>query len=202
MPLEKSNVYDRFIQKYGRLPTERDPDYLEMLRMSKYNINDVPSFPPGKCANCGASKNDGRKYIDFGLEIDWYGTVYLCGECLHDVSSEMGLYANSNAQLEEALNEIQRLKDSQKQGIELPEKLKQAWEEFKEYHDSVSSPGNDTATTSVSGVGTDESATGTPAVDENKSNADGPKSRITKSTSVSGRKNVSSLADLLNESGN
>lgn len=35
---------------------------------------------PGKCAGCGKFSND--DFLDFGLEVEFYGVVYLCRECL------------------------------------------------------------------------------------------------------------------------
>lgn len=63
-----------------------DPDYIKELELarinSKFQLLDVPLMSPGKCSNCGASKPDGRKYLDFGLTLEYYGVVYICTICL------------------------------------------------------------------------------------------------------------------------
>jgi hypothetical protein len=44
---------------------------------------------PGKCAGCGGFTN--RRFIDFGLELDFYGVVYLCLEtCFTEVANQIG----------------------------------------------------------------------------------------------------------------
>lgn len=44
---------------------------------------------PGKCAGCGGFT--GRRFIDFGLELDYYGVVYLCLEtCFTEVANQIG----------------------------------------------------------------------------------------------------------------
>lgn len=37
---------------------------------------------PAKCISCGGTGlRDGRKFIDFGLNVDYYGAVYFCVPC-------------------------------------------------------------------------------------------------------------------------
>lgn len=44
---------------------------------------------PGKCAGCGGFT--GRHFVDFGLELDFYGVVYLCLEyCFTEVANQIG----------------------------------------------------------------------------------------------------------------
>src|SRR5688500_3188971 len=87
---------EKFHNKYGRLPTENDPDYLEMLKMSKFRILSKPDSSPGKCASCGGFKEDGRKYVDFGLYVDWYGTVLLCSLCAKEMAEVLGFIQEIN----------------------------------------------------------------------------------------------------------
>jgi hypothetical protein len=192
------DLVDRFIHKYNRLPTERDPDYLEMLRMSKYTIEDVPYFVPGKCANCGASKNDGRRYINIGLELEWYGFVYFCGECLKDMAKTMGLFDDFIKQLVEKNELIAALESKLDQGVELPDRLVQAWEEFKEYYASLHPVRDDILpdTSVVLDAVPSEDESGT---DQTKSESDATKSKPVKSTASSRRKDVRSLAELLSD---
>lgn len=188
-----SSLVDRFIHKYGRLPTEVDPDYLEMLHMSKYQISDVPMFKPGKCANCGSSKNDGRKYVDFGLEVDWYGTVFLCGHCLTDVANAMGLFDDLKRQLTDLQVDRNNAEELQEQGEALHETVISTFKEFENYYDRLSlhTAGNHTPSDITPSVVPDET-TVEPGIDETKP-------RPVKSTSGSRRTNLRSLTDLLDE---
>lgn len=44
---------------------------------------------PGKCAGCGGFTK--RHFVDFGLELDFYGVVYLCLEvCFTEVANQIG----------------------------------------------------------------------------------------------------------------
>lgn len=43
---------------------------------------------PGKCISCG-SGDKSRRYADFGLDIEFYGVVYLCELCLDHAFSEL-----------------------------------------------------------------------------------------------------------------
>lgn len=194
------NNLEKFVAKYGRLPTEFDPDYLEMLRMSKYRILDVPDGQPGQCANCGASKNDGRKYIDIMKYIDWYGDVHFCDICLNEIATEIGLFKNLEAQLLAAEQKSNRIKELQEQGVELHETVTQSFTGLKEFYDNLYSLGDGTTSDNPGNVESYKSPTGAPAADGNKQNADGSKSRTIKSSPSSGRKDIRSFADLLGES--
>lgn len=189
-----TDLVDKFIEKYGRLPTEFDPDYLEMLRMSKYRILAVPDVSPGKCANCGSSKDDGRKYVDFGLHVDWYGAVFICGSCLHDIAHKVGLFASLEEQLYEALNKKASLDELQEQGEKLHDKVVKTVRELEDFYVGVYSHRTDNSPDSTSSVESES----TPST---KSGSPSTESGTTKSTTVSGRKNVRSLAELLDTNG-
>jgi nicotinamidase-related amidase len=159
--------------------------------MSKYRILDVPDMQPGKCANCGASKNDGRKYIDFGLQVDWYGVVHLCGECVKDIARTMGLFTELENKLKLILAEDERLDALQIQGVELHETAVTLFKEFEAYYDRVYATRDDTPPDSTSSVVVESPTT------ESGTNQAEPRS--TKSTSSRRSQNTRSLADLLND---
>ena len=186
------SLVDRFAEQYNRLPTETDPDYLEMLRMSKYRIIDVPDFTPHKCANCGASKNDGRKYIDFGNQIDWYGTMYLCGHCVHDIADNMGMFDSLRKELEEAANKGVEVEELLNKGEKLHEHVVKTYKEFEDFYAHVHSSDDSSSSDGSDSLGNEEAAP--------ESNVNQPKPRATKSTTVSGSKDIRSLTDLLNNS--
>jgi hypothetical protein len=186
----------RFIEKYGRVPTEFDRDYLEMLRMEKYSILDIPNCKPFQCANCGSTKDDGRKYVDFGLDIDWYGIVYICGMCLKDIATAFGLFKELEEKLEKTVKTLAELNYTEQKGVELQEKVIQTLKEFEEYyvnlHPAITSSSFDGSHSVESYLSPNYQ---TPIKDERS--VIEPKSRAVKSTTSSGRTNVPSLADLL-----
>lgn len=186
------NYLDKFVAKYGRLPTEFDPDYLEMLQMSKYSILDVPSVSPGKCGNCGSSKNDGRKYIDIGLHIDWYGAMYLCGYCVEDIARSAGLFDKVEADLREASESVAKIEEMYQKGEALHELVANTHQDFKEFYGSLHTTELDSDSDNNIGVDTNSPI--------NKSRTDLSEPGVTESTSVTRHQNVPSLADLLNRS--
>ncbi len=85
--------------------------------MSRIQVLDFPVMHPGKCALCGSQGNrDGRKYIDFGAQVDRYGAVIFCSECLSEICGYIGwanpekVYGLETA-LKAALLEIEVLKE-------------------------------------------------------------------------------------------
>ncbi len=191
------DVVAKFIHKFGRLPTETDPDYLEMLRMSKYQISDVPMYKPGRCANCGSSQNDGRRYVDFGLEVDWYGTVFLCGFCLKDVAEKMGLFTDYQERLESFSRENERLMSLQVTEQQLRTNALDAFKELKDYYVDVLALGNHIPFNTPASVDSTPASEVTPEP-ASEPVIDTPKPRATKSTPSARRTHVPSLADLLN----
>lgn len=185
------DIVAKFAERYNRLPTERDPDYLEMLRMSKYRVLAFPDFKPGKCANCGCAKNDGsRKYVDFGLEIDWYGMVYLCTLCLTDIAKNAGLFDEQDKKIEEITAAALKLSDLQEQGTTLHDNVVKAFTEFKDYYAGLHPTGDNSSPDNSSDMGAGETVDPEPKSDNSES-------KSTKSTNGTGRKNVPSLADLI-----
>lgn len=55
---------------------------------SRFKILERPCANPGKCAVCGSSD---RPVVDFGFDLDWYGTVYFCVKCLTEIASVVNM---------------------------------------------------------------------------------------------------------------
>lgn len=55
---------------------------------SRFKIVERPFAAPGKCAVCGATE---KPVVDFGFDLDWYGVVYFCLDCLTEVASTIGM---------------------------------------------------------------------------------------------------------------
>lgn len=199
-----TSLLERFVKKYGRLPTETDPDYLEMLQMSKYTVVDVPYYKPGKCANCGASKNDGRKYIDFGLEVDWYGIVYLCGTCLNDVAKNAGLFEGLISRIHTLEKELElekinktSLDELKEKGDEIYESITSRFRELEEFYVSVQPPRDSSDSDPDSDPNGGEKANGEQGTDSTESGVTESNKPATKSASSTGRKDIPSLTSLI-----
>lgn len=192
------NLHDQFVQKYGRPPTEFDPDYLEMLNMTKYRIVEIPDKKQAKCSNCGSTKNDGRKYVDFGLEVDWYGIVFLCGLCVYDIARTMDCFADYINRIDKLEAENETLKNLLlAKGDTLELMLGSLMGEVKEYFDGLRaiSNNNESNFSTVVDFNSSSSTDNTTESDRAPGKAE---QRTSKSTTGSGLKNVSSLTELLN----
>lgn len=186
-----TSIVDKFISRYGRLPTEFDPDYLEMLRMSKYRIIEVPDVQPGKCANCGASKNDGRKYVDIGLHIEWYGALILCGLCLQDIANHFGLFDEIKQNMAGLIEDRNTVEELQEQGDKLHETVVKTFKEFEEFYAGLHSASMADTTHPDSDLVSSEPVS--------ESSSDRTEQRTIKPNPSTGRQNIRLLADLIDE---
>lgn len=57
---------------------------------SRFSLHENPNVAPGICAVCRNSGGDGRVFVDFGLQLDWYGAVYFCSECIRELCEAIG----------------------------------------------------------------------------------------------------------------
>lgn len=47
---------------------------------------------PHKCGTCGSFSGDnGKRYVDFGCWVEYYGTVYICTECFLGATTELNV---------------------------------------------------------------------------------------------------------------
>jgi len=75
------------------------------LESSRVRILDSPNLHPGTCVLCGASRNDDRKYVDIGLDIDFVGVIYFCTFCMQEVANRLGcLMPEQTKKLEDELD--------------------------------------------------------------------------------------------------
>lgn len=65
-----------------------DETLLAARAAARIKLLDKPLVPPGKCAVCGAVD---RQVIDIGLDVEWYGVIYFCIECVTDMGSTIGM---------------------------------------------------------------------------------------------------------------
>lgn len=64
---------------------------MELDVNSRFRVLDAPIVAPGKCAVCGSSSTEDRKYVDFGFQLDWFGAIYLCTICLTEAALSIDL---------------------------------------------------------------------------------------------------------------
>ncbi len=56
--------------------------------LERFQLLDKPIAAPGKCAVCGSVS---KPVIDFNFNLDWYGAVYFCVECMQSAAKAIGL---------------------------------------------------------------------------------------------------------------
>lgn len=63
---------------------------LGQMNLGRFKVIEANQMlAPGKCAGCGGFTK--RRFVDFGLELDFYGVVYLCLEvCFTEVANKLG----------------------------------------------------------------------------------------------------------------
>lgn len=67
----------------------------ESVINGRFQYSEKPLASPGKCAVCGAVD---RPVIDFGFDVDYYGAVYFCVDCLRAAVHVADLYEGSAQQ--------------------------------------------------------------------------------------------------------
>ena len=59
----------------------------QTIMSSRVTLLDSPVAAPGVCALCGSAN---KPVVDFGKQLDWYGAVYFCQDCIREVSEVIG----------------------------------------------------------------------------------------------------------------
>lgn len=98
---------------------------LELSPQSRFSVHDNPDVAPGKCAVCSSVGGDGRKFIDFGMQLDWYGAVYFCTFCVTELASAGGYVA------------VENYRKAVDQNASLIKELNATNESFRDYRDAT-----------------------------------------------------------------
>lgn len=54
-------------------------------------VNGTPPMSPAKCVICGTSGDSESKFIDTGWDIDFYGVVYFCLNCIREAAAVLSM---------------------------------------------------------------------------------------------------------------
>lgn len=83
----------------------------------RVQVIDYPTALPSKCAICGASPtpDDPRRWVDFGLSLEFYGVVYFCTFCVANVAEAInfvgpGVYYSAIESAEKLSVEVETLR--------------------------------------------------------------------------------------------
>jgi hypothetical protein len=77
---------------------------------SRFRILDTPILTPGTCALCMSPGGDGRQFVDFGKQLDWYGAVYFCTFCVAEAAKLIGMMPKKD--LEDLSGQYLHLRDA------------------------------------------------------------------------------------------
>lgn len=58
-------------------------------QLGRFVVTNRPTASPGSCVVCGYT-GDQRQYLDFRLDFEFYGSVYLCSDCMVDAGNCLG----------------------------------------------------------------------------------------------------------------
>jgi hypothetical protein len=64
----------------------------EYSLQGRVKVLDYPYAAPSKCVVCGSGPEAGRKFIDFGQQLEFYGAIYYCSDCMREVAMCVGFY--------------------------------------------------------------------------------------------------------------
>lgn len=82
---------------------------MELSPNSRFQVLDNPNALPGKCTLCGSVGGDGRKFVDFGMSLDYYGVVYFCTFCVTELAEAIGFISERRFnEIREAYNDLGR----------------------------------------------------------------------------------------------
>lgn len=63
---------------------------IEIPATSRFSVCGNPNREPGVCCVCRSPGGDDRQFIDFGMQLDWYGAVYFCTFCVKELAEAAG----------------------------------------------------------------------------------------------------------------
>ena len=63
---------------------------IEISPNSRFSIHENPNMAPGTCCVCKSPGGDGRNFIDFGMQLDVFGSVYFCSYCFVEAAETVG----------------------------------------------------------------------------------------------------------------
>ncbi len=87
---------------------------INMQPGGRFNVTNAPHALPSKCVVCGSWGGDGRKFVDFGMDIDFYGAIYFCSVCLTECCNKLGYinpdqWQSVNTMNDELISRVQTL---------------------------------------------------------------------------------------------
>lgn len=56
----------------------------ESVINGRFSVSAKPQVSPGKCACCGSVS---KPVVDFGFDVEFYGSVLMCGDCIREAYS-------------------------------------------------------------------------------------------------------------------
>jgi len=150
-----------------------------------------PIVSPGKCAICGhvGTNETGDRspvyFIDIGLDVDYYGRVYLCTTCVVQMGNVLGFTSPVETE-----NHRTRLQEQESELIVLREQN----ERLRASLVNLLGVANDSSVPILLDGSKDEQS-GEPSVETSPSDGAGKKSSSDKSSSSKGPVGISGLAD-------
>lgn len=142
----------------------------------------TPPMSPGQCVICGTPGNSETQFIDTGWDVDFYGVVYFCMDCIKEAAAVLSMVPVEK--LTEAVDSLKATEFQLEALKDENESLRRVISDLRSHGFSISDSVSDTDSSE-------------PVVDERQEKSepvsrktDAAKSRSTKQTNVSGSTNV------------
>jgi hypothetical protein len=77
--------------------TDIDVAQLEQNPQARWAIVEVPQAAPGECLLCRGEASNRQWFVDTGISWDYYGAIYICNECVLEITHILGFITPQEA---------------------------------------------------------------------------------------------------------
>lgn len=74
-----------------------DVEALQQNPQARWTVVQFPAALPGDCLLCHGSPDNRDWFVDVGFSMDWYGAVYLCCDCIIEITNIVGFLTPDQA---------------------------------------------------------------------------------------------------------
>lgn len=77
--------------------TDIDVAQLEQNPQARWAVVEVPQAAPGECLLCRGEASNRQWFVDTGISWDFHGAIYICNECVLEITHILGFITPQEA---------------------------------------------------------------------------------------------------------